>query len=137
MNSSIARIFFVVLVLASCAGCKSTYRHELVMPGVPTAVLIHKSPIMSGYIIDRIDGRPGPRGNVSRFEIPAGPRSIVVVLNEGLYRAEKIRIDFEAKANHTYHLNADVKTFGGTWMAWINEEGTGKRFIGTVIRPGK
>ena len=129
-------VIWACFVLAS-TGCKTAYRDPLLVAGAPSAVLIHKSPVMSGYAIDSIDEKPGPRGMVSRFEIAPGQHSVVVALNEGLYRAEKIRIDFEANAGETYSLNADGKILGGTWWAWILEDSTGKKFVGQPNRPIK
>lgn len=91
--------------------------------------------MMSGYLIDSIDGKPRPNGRIYRYELSEGKHHVIVGLNEGLYRADKIRVDFETKNNEIYFLNADHKgLIAGNWWAWIAEDSTGKRFVGEPVK---
>jgi hypothetical protein len=136
-----SRITALVVALLLCSGCASTYRDKaLNAPGAPTpAVVIQKFAMISDFIVFKIDDHNKPSGFARRFELVPGKHSVIVGLNEGLYRAEKMRIEFEAKAGETYEINAEMKSkiFSGTWHAWVTEVSTGNRFDGEIINRSK
>jgi hypothetical protein len=100
--------------------------------GAPkSAVLIHKAPIMSGFLIVSIDNHPRPAGIIKRYELAPGEHAVVVELNEAYYQGDKVKIKFVAKPGEVYQIDADMKTkffLTGYWWAWITEQSTGKRF---------
>src|SRR6185312_2682606 len=112
-----------LIAILLCSGCASTHRDKaLDAPGAPAAaVVIQKFGTISDFILYKIDDHNRPVGFAKRFELLPGKHSLVVGLNEGLYRAEKMRIEFQAKAGETYEINAEMKSkiFSGTWHAWV------------------
>lgn len=98
------------------------------------AVLIHERGFLTCLIIDKIDGEWRGAGQIKRYELLPGERTLQVRINPALQHAKDRLIRFDARAGETYRFEGDVSFSKSGWTAWVREVSTGRKFFAEPLK---
>lgn len=120
---------FLLVLLASLAGCSSTYKSPGVaeIPVQEVAILKHQDRLKEGVLIEAVDGKWRGMGAISEYQLIPGIHSITVKLNLIMITSAPEVLWFDAKPRGRYILKSHiVRGEKMDWHFWIEEQDSGK-----------